>query len=105
MQHIGCQPPLNLIKELILDQQLHPEMVCKNSPVPKAHSISSPHLHVSALSSVVQGGSASAVCHVQIAQLGEQGLCTARGSIGSCNMQWSLPELVSCIGLCSLPQK
>lgn len=58
-----------------------------------------------ALSCVVQGRSASAICHVQVAQLGQQGLCAASGPVGSSHMQRCLPELVSRICLCSAPQQ
>lgn len=54
---------------------------------------------------MVQGSSASAICHVQVAQMGEQGLGAARGTVGSGHVQWCLPELVSCVRLCSAPQQ
>lgn len=64
-----------------------------------------PHLLKPTLSRVVQGSSAGAICHVQVAQMGQQGLCAACGTVGSSHMQWGLPKLVSCICLCSTPQQ
>lgn len=59
------------------------------------------HLQEPTLSCMVQGGSAGAVRHVQVAQLGQQGLCTTCGTVGSGHMQWGLPEFVSCVCICS----
>lgn len=64
-----------------------------------------PYLLEPTLSCMVQSSSAGAICHVQVAQLGEQSLCATRGTIGSSHMQWCLPELVPCICLCPAPQK
>lgn len=64
-----------------------------------------PHLLKPTLSSMVQGSSAGAICHVQVAQMGEQGLGAACSTVGSSHMQWRLPELVSCICLCAAPQQ
>lgn len=64
-----------------------------------------PHLLKPTLSCVVQGSSAGAIRHVQVAQMGQQGLCTACGTVGSGHMQWGLPKLVPCVCLCSTPQQ
>lgn len=55
------------------------------------------HLQEPTLSRMVQGSSAGAVCHVQVAQLGQQGFRTSCGTVGSSHMQWGLPEFVSCV--------
>lgn len=54
---------------------------------------------------MVQGSPATAICHVHVAQLGQQGLCAARGTVGSSHMQRRLPELVTCICVSSAPQQ
>lgn len=63
------------------------------------------HLLKPALSCVVQGSSAGAVRHVQVAQMGQQRFGAAGGAVGSCHVQRRLPELVSCVCLCSAPQQ
>lgn len=63
------------------------------------------HLLKATLSCVVQGSSAGAVCHVQVAQMGQQGFGAARGAVGSGHVQRRLPELVSYTCLCPAPQQ
>lgn len=67
--------------------------------------VNRPHLLEPALSCVVQGSPAGAVGHVQVAQLGQQGLGAARGTVGGGHVQRRLPELVSCVRLRSAPQQ
>lgn len=53
----------------------------------------------------MQGSAAGAVCHVQVAQMGQQSLSAAGGAVGGRHVQRRLPELVSCVCLCSAPQQ
>lgn len=68
-------------------------------------NLSKAYLLEPTLSCMVQGSSAGAVCYVQVAQMGEEGLCTAGGTVGRRHVQRRLPELVSCICLSSSPQQ
>lgn len=63
------------------------------------------HLLEPALSRVVQGSPAGAVCHVQVAQMGQQRFGAAGGAVGSRHVQRRLPELVPSVRLCSAPQQ
>lgn len=53
----------------------------------------------------MQGSSAGAVCHVQVAQVGQQRFGAAGGAVGRRHVQRRLPELVPRVGLCSAPQQ
>lgn len=63
------------------------------------------HLLEPALGRVVQGGSAGAVRHVQVAQMGQQRLGAAGGAVGGRHVQRRLPELVPCVRLRPAPQQ
>lgn len=91
-------------KPIGLSRNPSSDLITSANPTDERRRLSS-HLLEPALSSVVQGGSAGAVRHVQVAQVGEQGLGAARGTVGSGHVQRRLPELVSCVGLCPAPQQ